>query len=131
MPNVPKQKIGLVILTGDETSRSGLKLWLRREASSLHYKVKTIELGNPEATILLFKSKFGADVVRDTTFEDLHWLCGERILGNPEKYQSPYNKNMPRNIFIGMLIKLWTPVNDAELEIAMHILDLWKDASAM
>ncbi len=131
MSKIPKQKVGLVILTGDEKSRRSLRAWLKREAASLHYKVKTIEFGNPEATIMLFKSKFGEDVVRDTTLENLHWLCGERTLGSPESYQSPYNTDMPRNIFIGMLLKLWTPANDAELKIAMQILDLEKEASAM
>jgi hypothetical protein len=131
MSNGTQQRVGLVVLTGDEGDRQSLKSWLKREVASLHYKVKVLEFGNPEATILLFKSKFGESIVNDSTFKDLHWLCGERTLGDPEKYQSPYNNGMTREVFLSMLTKVWTPVNDSELAIAMHILHLEKEASAM
>ncbi len=126
-----EQSVGLVVLTGDEEGRQSVKSWLKREAASLHYKVKVLEIGNPESTILLFKSKFSETVARDTTIEDLAWLCGERTLGDRDKYQSPFSKETPKKVFLSMLVTVWTPVNNAELEIAMHILHLEKEASAM
>lgn len=131
MSKETKQIVGIVVLTGAEDERQSLKSWLKREMASLHYKVKVLEYGNPEASVLLFKSKFGEQIVEDTTIKDLQWLCGEGTLGDPEKYQSPYNKSIPRDVFLNMLTKVWAPVNKSELEIAMHILHLEKEASAM
>lgn len=126
-----EQSVGLVVLTGDESEDIEIREGIIREMRLSHHRVHmTIEFHKPKATILIFRSKFDGELGTEAMIEDLSSICGSRTLKTPSNYRSEYNVNIPAEIFLGGLPHTWTPVNKEELEIALDILGLRKQASA-
>lgn len=126
-----KQSVGLVVLTGDESDDPEMRNGLIREIRLYHHRVHmTIEFHHPKATILILRSKFEGDMGTNCMLEDLNSICGARTLKNPRNYITEYKRNTPAEIFLSGITHIWTPVNAEELDIALDILGLRKQASA-
>ena len=126
-----EQSVGLVVLTGDESGGTEVRDSIIQDMRVCHHRIHmTIEFHKPEAKILIFRSKFDGELGTNCMIEDLSSICGSRTLKSPANYKSEYSANMPAEIFLGGLPHIWTPVNKEELDIALEILGLRKQASA-
>lgn len=126
MPTTPN--IGIVVLTGSRTERMRYERRLRFEANTRLYTVSRVRRSeSPKAFVLLFKCKL--EIALSDIIQELAEMCGTQPLGGIARYTTPYNTKIPMSVFLSMVTSVWTPLNQAEHQIALKILELSHEVS--